>query len=345
MSALRLRPDVLVLGAGGALGEAWMAGVLAGLEDASGLDLRDCDYYVGTSAGAIVASRLIAGQRLPRPRPAGEPPLRPLETEPPETEPPETEPPETEPPESGQAPPTVEPTGARAAARAAARRAGAYSISLSSAFAPLMLELGAPGGAAVRGAVLRAWPKPSATLSALRDDVDGWGAKFDGRLRVVAVRRSSGRRVVFGAPGAPDADVGAAVEASCSVPWLFAPVVIGGDEYVDGGMWSATNIDVAPAGRDAHVLCLIPTAGLAGNARLVAVRNAARSAALIESLVLRRRGAAVQTVSPDRPSAAAIGVDLMAADRRETARAGGYRQGLALADDARAGGAGATTPA
>ncbi|MBX5443029.1 MAG: patatin-like phospholipase family protein, partial [Solirubrobacteraceae bacterium] len=33
-------PDVLVLGAGGVAGEAWMAGVLAGIEDAAGLDLR-----------------------------------------------------------------------------------------------------------------------------------------------------------------------------------------------------------------------------------------------------------------------------------------------------------------
>ena len=45
------RPDVLVLGGGGVLGEAWMMGVLAGIEDATGFDLRDCEYFVGTSAG------------------------------------------------------------------------------------------------------------------------------------------------------------------------------------------------------------------------------------------------------------------------------------------------------
>src|SRR5690242_6625603 len=33
------RPDVLVLGGGGVLGEAWMMGVLAGIEDATGFDL------------------------------------------------------------------------------------------------------------------------------------------------------------------------------------------------------------------------------------------------------------------------------------------------------------------
>ncbi|MBV9473186.1 MAG: patatin-like phospholipase family protein, partial [Solirubrobacterales bacterium] len=55
------RPDVLVLGGGGVLGEAWMMGVLAGLEDGSGFDLRACEYFVGTSAGSIVAAHLVAG--------------------------------------------------------------------------------------------------------------------------------------------------------------------------------------------------------------------------------------------------------------------------------------------
>src|ERR1700752_4873397 len=64
---MRSRPDVLVLGGGGVLGEAWMMGVLAGIEDATGFDLRDCDYYVGTSAGPIVAPPPLAGQPAPRP--------------------------------------------------------------------------------------------------------------------------------------------------------------------------------------------------------------------------------------------------------------------------------------
>jgi NTE family protein len=311
VSITRLRPDVLVLGAGGVLGEAWMAGVLAGIEDAIGVDLRDCDYYVGTSAGAIVASRLAVGRGLARPASAagsadGQP-------------------------EGEQERAGVRPAGAIATARAAARRAGAYSISLSSPLAPLMLDLAAPGGAVLRGALLRAAPRPSAALGALREEVDSWGADFDGRLRIVAVRRSSGRRVVFGAPGAPDASVAAAVEASCAVPWLFAPVMIGGQEYVDGGVWSATNIDVAPAGLETQVLCLAPTAGVAGSARLGAVRRAARSAALVEALALRRRGAAVRTVAPDAACATAIGPDLMDRSRRDPVHAAGYRQGVALA--------------
>ncbi len=64
---MRSRPDVLVLGGGGVLGEAWLMGVLAGIEDGAGLDLRECEAFVGTSAGALVAAHLVAG-RPPRRR-------------------------------------------------------------------------------------------------------------------------------------------------------------------------------------------------------------------------------------------------------------------------------------
>ena len=53
------------------LGEAWMMGVLAGLEDGSGFDLRDCESFVGTSAGAIVAAHLAAGRSPRRPSAVG----------------------------------------------------------------------------------------------------------------------------------------------------------------------------------------------------------------------------------------------------------------------------------
>src|SRR5207237_8132444 len=62
------RPDILVLGGGGVLGEAWMMGVLAGIEDETGVDLRRCEHFVGTSAGAIVAAHPVA--RIPTPRPS-----------------------------------------------------------------------------------------------------------------------------------------------------------------------------------------------------------------------------------------------------------------------------------
>ena len=54
-------PQVLVLGGGGILGEAWMTAVIAGVEEASGFDARACEGFVGTSAGSIVAAVLAAG--------------------------------------------------------------------------------------------------------------------------------------------------------------------------------------------------------------------------------------------------------------------------------------------
>ena len=298
------RPDVLVLGGGGVLGEAWMMGVLAGIEDATGFDLRRCEAFVGTSAGAIVAAHLVAGQR----------PRRPGKT-------------------SNQievaAPKPVD--GLAAAGLAAAKRAGAVALNASAAFAPLALGVAAPGGAVLRATMLRRLPRPSSTLNSLRTHIERSGARFDGRLRVTAVDRRNGRRVVFGSPRAPHASVAEAVTASCTVPWLFAPVEIAGREYVDGGVWSPTNLDAAPTGRDTHVLCLHPMANIAGTHPLLAViRRVGRTAVSFEALVVRRRGARVQWVAPDAQAAAAMGSNFMDRAPRAQVLAAGYAQGLSV---------------
>ncbi|MDX6678531.1 MAG: hypothetical protein QOE31_2583, partial [Solirubrobacteraceae bacterium] len=56
MSEHFIAPDVLVLASGGTLGEAWMSGLLAGIEDATGHDFRRTESFVGTSAGSLVAA-------------------------------------------------------------------------------------------------------------------------------------------------------------------------------------------------------------------------------------------------------------------------------------------------
>lgn len=300
------RPDVLVLGGGGVLGQEWLMGVLAGIEDATAFDFRDCEHFVGTSAGAIVAARLASGRPLSRPdAPSGA---------------------------------TVSTTAATAVeerrtgtAVDVARRAGRLTLAAWAPFAPVALAATGPGGAFMRAGVLTRLPRPHRTLDHLREEIERYGVRFDGRLRIAAVDRLRGRRVVFGAPGAPITSVARAVEASCAVPWLFTPVTIAGREYVDGGVWSATNLDAAPAGRDTHVLCLNPTAGINGIHTLVSVaRTLARSVVSIEALALKRRGAVVQTVAPDVESAAAMGGDFMDPEPRADVLAAGYRQGLRL---------------
>jgi NTE family protein len=148
---------------------------------------------------------------------------------------------------------------------------------------------------------------------------------------VATVDKRSGRRVMFGAPRAPRASVGEAVTASCCVPWLFAPVQIGDREYVDGGVWSPTNADAAPSGSGSHVLCLNPTASLAGSADAIGVfRRVSRTAATLESLALRRRGAKVSVVQPSQQAAEAMGMNLMDRGRAHTVLQAAYRQGLEL---------------
>jgi NTE family protein len=227
-------------------------------------------------------------------------------------------------------------TSLAASALETAKRAGNLAQWASAPFASFALAAAGPGGALMRAALLASLPAGRETLDDLRERIDRLGSRFDGRLRIACVDRRRGHRVVFGSPGAPNATVGQAVSASCAVPSLFTPVWIGGREYVDGGVWSSTNLDIAPAARDTHVLCLNPTAGVQGAHTLVAVaRRLARSAVSVEALALRRRGAIVHTVAPDLESAAAMGADFMNPEPRPRVLAAAYRQGLALAATAR----------
>src|SRR2546423_13028671 len=58
----RIAPfDVLVLGGGGVLGEAWMTAALAGLHEAGGPDARASGCFIGTSAGSVVGAGLASG--------------------------------------------------------------------------------------------------------------------------------------------------------------------------------------------------------------------------------------------------------------------------------------------
>lgn len=172
----------------------------------------------------------------------------------------------------------------------------------------------------MRAAALARIETPEATLDDLGARIAGHGLRWDGRLRIACVDRVRGRRVVFGAPGAPAATVAEAVQASSSIPGVYRPVPIGEDEYVDGAVWSPTNMDAAPALRETHVLCLAPMAAQLGpRERHPAVRAATGTALRLETLTLQRRGAIVRVVVPE------------AADPAEHARVTGFRQGRALA--------------
>jgi len=275
-----------------------MTAVLAGLEEAAGLDVRRCGAYIGTSAGSIVSAALVAGTR-PRDR-------------------------------LGRLPeqPSVEDAGDAGGSSPLgnALRVGIAAGGVAAApFAAVALRSVSYGGALVRRAALNRIPTGRRSLGGLGRSLEEAGARFDGRLSVSAVELESGRRVMFGTPGAPAASVGQAVEASCAIPGVFRPVRVDGRTYVDGGAWSPTNMDTAEVSRGTRVLCLNPTGSIRAFGPL------SRSAAAIEALALERRGAKVDSVSPDGSSASAMGRNLMDSGPRERVIEAGFAQGLALA--------------
>jgi NTE family protein len=300
-------PDALVLGAGGTLGEAWIRGVLSGMESASeGLDFTQCEYFVGTSAGSIVAAALAAGRRPEAgDRAAREWGARAAEQE--------------------RGPDRSLGASLRSLGGELARTAGRLGATAAAPLTPFALAGLAPAGRAVRAAALARAPRPDRRLDSLGAHIDSLNAQFDGRLRIAVVERRTGRRVMFGAPGAPPASVRDAVLASCAVPWLFAPVRVGGREYVDGGVWSPTNLDAAPGGRGARVLCLAPTA-TAGP-----LRAPTNTALVAEEMALKARGMRVRTVTPDAAAVMAIGQNLMDRSRAEGVLDAAFAQGRAMA--------------
>jgi NTE family protein len=296
--AITTTPDALVLGGGGTLGIQWLRGVCAGLEEA-GIDLRGCEYFVGTSAGSVVAANLAAGRSAREGRP---------------------------PALTSDAPEAAEAAGAKLL-----ELAGRLTAAATMPLAPAALAA-RRRTAPLRAAVLRAAPRSRPVPHALRRHLESLHASFDGRLRITAVDRRTGRRIVFGSPKAPAASVAEASMASCSIPWVFAPVEIGGREYVDGGVWSPSNADAVPAGRGAEVLCLLPLLSpRGGGAPARALRAASQTMAFAEVGALRARGARVRVVAPDAASGDAIGPNVMAGHRRRDVFAAGWAQGRALA--------------
>ena len=168
---LKTLPDVLVLGAGGTLGIAWLRGIVTGIEEATGLDLRGCDYFVGTSAGAFVAAHLAAGERVEDPGVVHDAAV-----------------------EAGDM--GEEPSPLRRAAVSGARIAAAATAPLI----PLALRATRTPGELARAVILRSAGGDRRPLD-LGPTVESLGG-FDGRLRVATVERATGKRVVFGAPGA-----------------------------------------------------------------------------------------------------------------------------------------------
>jgi NTE family protein len=148
------------------------------------------------------------------------------------------------------------------------------------------------------------------------------GRDWPARLKITAVDAQSGEFTVFDAAG--PATLLDAVSASCAVPGVWPPVTIGGRRYIDGGMRSAANADLA-AGCERVVIIAPITQGLGH------MTSPPRQAA-----DLRAGGAQVILVSPDKAALQAIGRNVLDPARRAPAARAGRAQAAAEATKVRA---------
>jgi NTE family protein len=289
----------LVLGGGGVLGGAWMVGALTALEEVHGLDARDAEMIVGTSAGSVTAALLGAG--------IGVGDLR------------------------------AHQLGSRPANELLAAVTWDYDTSAGGAHPPLPRFH--PGSAALITRNVGRWHRmpPTTVLAGLlpegRGSLTAVGALIAGLVpqgwsphsgvRIVALDYDSGHRVVFGHPRFPAVDLADAVMASCAIPGWYAPVTIGGRRYVDGGAWSATSADLlAGLGLD-EVFVIAPMVSFAFDRPASLLARAERRwrlqvtrRCLREVSKLHAGGSEVTVLGPGPDDLTAMGSNLMAPERR-----------------------------
>lgn len=290
----------LVLGGGGPVGIAWEFGLIAGLEQ-EGVRLADADIFIGTSAGSIVGAALALGR----------PPAELLATQ----------------HEIADQP---APRGATDGAFDLAPLIQQF-IKLYTSDAPpqqLRAEIGAFALQAETAMTEDEW-LATLTLS----ETFGADAWPDRPYMCTAVNAETGEFVTWTKDsGVP---LVRAIASSCSVPGIFPPVTINGRRYIDGGMKSATNADLA-AGYQ-RVVVVNVTGGME--------RRAAAFPALMERAKVRMddelaaitdAGGAYDMILPDGESIAAFGDNLMDFKRRGEIADSGVRQGKLEADRLRA---------
>ena len=98
------------------------------------------------------------------------------------------------------------------------------------------LPTGLYRGEGLEGYVARILAEPERT-----DDFRELGPE----LYLVGTDLDSCERAVFGAEGLDHVPISRAVAASSALPMIYKPVEIDGREYVDGGLVSTTNLDIA----------------------------------------------------------------------------------------------------
>jgi NTE family protein len=146
---------------------------------------------------------------------------------------------------------------------------------------------------------------------------------------VVAINAHTGELAAF------DRDSGVelvdAVTASTALPGLVPTVSINGARYIDGGVRSPDNADLASG--CAKVVVLSPLGGRSQAApeacRFEGLRRPPEWGTNLASQVegLRKQGSRVEVITPDADSHAAMGTNLMDPGTRVPAARAGFAQG------------------
>ncbi|MFN8160939.1 MAG: patatin-like phospholipase family protein [Solirubrobacterales bacterium] len=294
----------LVLGAGGVQGGAWLTGALDALSEGTGWDPASADFLVGTSAGSMIAALCASGV----------PPWFMVAHS------------------RGESFEGVRDAEGRPAS-AADRSGGAVfrlhrgmpSIGPGS-WSLLWRTLSRPDRH-TPAALLSAWlPRGPVSTEPLSEQVrrvvpSGWGPHPG--LRIVACDYATGRRVAFGSPAAPSADLADAVASSCAIPGFYRSVEIGNRQYVDGGVYSASNADLLRREGLDLVICLNPTSSLhpvralgPGAATRLLLHRASGRRLGREAKKLRAAGAEVVLIQPLEEDLRAMSVNLMSTRNR-----------------------------
>jgi NTE family protein len=293
----------LVLGGGGLLGLTWMVAALSALQEQDGFDAREVEVCVGTSGGSVLAALIGSGVGV-------DVALRHQHGSP------------------AFGDPDISWDYDRDSGGAVPPRPG---LGLGS---PRLLLEAARHPRRVRpmAAFTAAMPRGRGTLEPLHRMVRLVSAPLGDQpwpvrptTWIVAMDYDAGTRVAFGRPGAaPPATLADAVAASCAIPGWYAPVMMGGRPYIDGGALSPTSLDLlAGAGLD-EVVVLAPAISFAYDRPRSAMARAERRwrrmltrRVVAEAEVVRASGTAVTLLGPGPEDLAAIGANLMDPRRRQ----------------------------
>ena len=261
----------LVLGAGGVTGAAFAAGVLLALSTDHRVDLRNASHLVGTSAGSVVAALIALGldgddlgaviAQTPQWLSDVGGSL--------------TFAPDAEGPSMPRLRNMVRPMGPRDIVRSA-------GLAATRRYRALWLHCVRPG----EFDVIQQLP----FIPELR-----WPA--ESRLSVCCTDTATGRRVVCEGDG--DVDLADALAASCAVPGVMRPVLVGDRVLVDGGVVSPTSADIALADGDTSITVVVsPMSGTGARSAFGRASSRYASNRLLGELRHTHGGGGVLVIEP-----------------------------------------------